>query len=56
MHVVVTVLKAFPYRGREVRAGEVIQMDQIDAYAYQRHGLVGPTLQQFYQTRQLVAR
>jgi hypothetical protein len=56
MDVTVTALKAFPYRGVDVRRGDVVSMDLIDATMYQRYGLVGPTLQQTYQTRELTAR
>lgn len=56
MDVTVTALKAFPYQGRDVQRGDHVTMDLIDATFYQRYGLVGPTLQQTYQTRELVAK
>lgn len=55
MDVTVTALKAFPYRGREVKPGDVVQMDLVDATFYQRYNLIGQTLQQTYQTRELVS-
>lgn len=56
MEIAVTARKAFPYRGRDIQPGDVVSMDLIDATLYQRYGLVGPNLQQTYQTRELVAK
>lgn len=56
MDITVTARKAFPYRGQEIRPGDVLDMDLIDATLYQRYGLVGPAMQQTYQTRELIAK
>lgn len=54
--MIVTAVRAFPYRGREIRPGDVLQMDVNEAYLLLRYGFIGPTLQQTYQTRALTAQ
>lgn len=53
MDVTVTAKKAFPYKGQDVKPGDLVRMDRTDAAFYERYGFV---LSQTYQTRDLTAQ